>query len=178
MTLSEKSLSSLQRDLLDARDKRESLINDHINKGFNSTIVLSLNIAGKNKKPDGSYQLFNWALSEVTKVLNDKKVFVKEDSAGFFAIFTSDKYPIDIKKELVKIEESTISARLLDLDVYDNTGVQIGRSKIGKNERACIICGEEAKVCIRTKRHETSSLIAKTKEILQEFKEEQLLPKI
>lgn len=105
-------------------------------------------------------------------------------------------FPLDIKKAAVSVEEGSDLGRLFDIDVLilgandpvsgksaapgphdgsdsshsfdDITGFphSISRSQLGIKPRQCLLCGENAKACARSRAHTMDQLLAKVNEIL------------
>jgi holo-ACP synthase CitX len=91
------------------------------------------------------------------------------DPLGPFAILTVDADPYDLKQTCVALETASAVARLVDLDVYSETGVQIDRGRIGCTPRPCLVCEQPAGECIRTQRHAPADVIGKVHELLAAF---------
>ncbi len=68
--------------------------------------------------------------------------------------------PFGIKKE-------PSLGRLFDLDVIRPDGTQVGRTELGLPQRLCLLCGNPAKDCARSRRHTVAELQEKTRSILQ-----------
>lgn len=69
----------------------------------------------------------------------------------FYAVVKTDA--TELKKLMVKIEENTKAGRLLDIDIFNESGIQISRSDLNLPERKCIICDKDAKICMRESNH-------------------------
>ena len=74
------------------------------------------------------------------------------------------------KRRCLTIEERDPAARLVDLDVYDRDGAQLGRAQLGLPTRRCLICGEAAVDCMREKRHPLEAIVARTDELLVTYR--------
>ncbi len=83
---------------------------------------------------------------------------------GCEAMYVLDMEPMELKAMAVELEEGTSLGRLLDLDVVVPQGQKIQRA----TPRRCLICGNVAQVCARSRAHSVEQLQAKTFEILQE----------
>ncbi len=57
--------------------------------------------------------------------------------------------------------------RLFDLDVIRPDGRQVSRTELGLPQRLCLICGNSAKDCARSRWHTVAELQEKTRSILQ-----------
>ncbi len=82
----------------------------------------------------------------------------KEGVIGHF-IFNTDN--IEVKKQLIYMEENHILGRCVDIDVYyldDSDPLMpslrgVSRSDIGLEPRKCFLCEEEARICSRSQKH-------------------------
>lgn len=109
------------------------------------------------------------------------------NSDSDFADSASEISPGDIsyiiKKAAVSVEEGSDLGRLFDIDVlisgqntepalYDTPDslsdfpCGISRSQLGMKPRQCLLCGENAKACARSRAHTMDQLLAKVNEIL------------
>jgi holo-ACP synthase CitX len=120
--------------------------------------------------PPGSEALFLWAEGELSRRIPTAVVQARAiDALGPFAILSVDMDPHDLKKTCVALETASTAARLVDLDVYSETGVQIDRGRIGGAARPCFVCEQPAGECIRAKRHAPADVIGKVHELLASF---------
>ena len=96
---------------------------------------------------------------------------------------TAEELAIEIKKAAVAAEESDALGRLFDMDVlviddalkadenghYSLTDIRsISRSQLGAGPRKCLLCGENAKACARSRAHSMDDLLNKINEILSD----------
>ena len=58
------------------------------------------------------------------------------------------------------------------MDVLRPDGSKVERQELGLPGRKCLLCGESAQVCARSRKHSVAELQAKTREILQEAVDE------
>ena len=167
MTLSDKSVSSF----LDARDARQDALAQTLSAGHSATLFLSLNIPGAEKSPPGSEAIFLWALGELCTRFPGLAVTVHtRDALGPYAIIGLDSKPVAVKMCCIELEASHPAARLIDLDVYSASGMQISRSALDLPRRACLLCDQPAVECMRGKRHSFNEVIAKAHELLAPFR--------
>ncbi len=74
--------------------------------------------------------------------------------------------PIEFKRLAVGWEEAHPWGALADLDLMDSRGAPIGRADLGLPPRSCLVCGEDAAVCVIGRRHELATIEARVEEIL------------
>jgi holo-ACP synthase CitX len=72
---------------------------------------------------------------------------------------------VSLKRISVAVEETAKWGRVLDIDVITPEG-PISRADVGLAPRKCLICGNDAKVCARTRRHSAEDLREATKSLL------------
>ena len=158
-------------DFLSAREARQALVAQALQKGRRATIFLSLNIPGENKAPAGSQALFSSMCVEVTAVFTGSTLLERaSDVLGPYALWALDDDPQAVKARCVRLEASSPAARLVDLDVYSAQGVQIDRKSLFLPGRGCLVCEEPAVDCIRARRHSFDQVIGKVDELLTPYR--------
>jgi holo-ACP synthase/triphosphoribosyl-dephospho-CoA synthase len=164
---------SLQ-DMLDAREKRV-LEQQKILSFYNMTLIsFTLNIPGSFKQFPLAEKTFEEGKKLICSHLKRHNVIIEhvKDSSGitgyeiFYSVNSESSY---IKKLMVDIENSCMLGRIFDIDVLNAQGEKISRTDIEKEGRFCLLCGELAHVCSRSKAHNKEELIKKTIEIMQDY---------
>lgn len=157
--------------LLAAREQRQAALLDALRAAPEALVFLSLNIAGQDKWPVGAERLFDWALREtLAACVQSSPAVLAHDALGSYAIVVGPSAALELKRRMVSIESAKAAARLVDLDVYDASGIQIGRQELGLAPRTCLLCAEPAVDCMRAKRHPVEEVIARTHELLSNFR--------
>jgi len=165
------SSDKFAHSFLNSRDQRQAALSKVLLEAHSATLFLSLNIPGENKTPSGSAALFSWALRELSFAFPCLSNRVSgRDALGPYAIVALSVEPLEAKQSCIAIEESHPAARLIDIDVYSQNGVQIDRASLLLSGRACLICAEPAVECIRIKRHSIHEVIGKVHELLAHFR--------
>lgn len=83
----------------------------------------------------------------------------------------------EIKKLAIKVEEADSLGRLFDIDILYCDGQSapplqihdiksVSRSQLNAQPRRCLICGEDAKSCARSRRHDMGQLLSRIDKIL------------
>lgn len=166
------SSEKLESDLLLTRDRRQERLDSYLGHRYPATLFLSLNIPGALKNRPGTEALFSWALNRVTDTFPGATVLETErDLLGPYAALALTGEAGEAKQRLVALEESTPAARLVDLDLYDHRGRQIGRADLSLPPRSCLLCDRPATECMRTGRHTLAALTDKTDELLAPYRE-------
>lgn len=60
---------------------------------------------------------------------------------------------LDAKRLACRIEDTHPLGRLFDIDVIDAHGAPIPRAAVGGSLRRCLVCGNEARYCMRLRSH-------------------------
>lgn len=72
---------------------------------------------------------------------------------------------LDIKAQMIWLEETAPKGRLWDLDVITREGT-VDRTALGCRPRKCLVCGEEAHICRRLGSHNRDEVVAAAKALL------------
>lgn len=159
--------------ILEAREEKANIIKN-INFNIHNAIIIKANIPGINKKIKAAYILINLFYQYLINKFEIRKNIFYESNDGPYYILFVDK--IELKAELMKIEETHPLGRFIDLDFYTNSNKSSSRSKEGLPLRKCIICDDIAYKCIREHKHQVSDIIGvienKTYEYVLESLEE------
>lgn len=91
---------------------------------------------------------------------------------GSEALLCVDAEAGSVKKLTCEIEDADALGRLFDLDVITPDGGKIDRTSVGLTPRACLLCGNPATICARSRAHTVQALQRRTQEILQSALEE------
>ena len=163
-------------EMLEAREKRAWQQRELLRRG-RTMICFTMNIAGpiKNSPLIGSgYDLGKRLLLgqlDVAGVAVSDFEEVREKT-GNECILLVDAEPLTVKAITAELEDHAPIGRLFDMDVLRPDGSKVERQELGLPGRRCLLCGESAQVCARSRKHSVAELQAKTREILQEAVDE------
>ena len=163
-------------EMLEAREKRAWQQRELLRRG-RTMICFTMNIAGpiKNSPLIGSgYDLGKRLLLgqlDVAGVAVSDFEEVREKT-GNECILLVDAEPLTVKAITSELEDHAPIGRLFDMDVLRPDGSKVERQELGLPGRKCLLCGESAQVCARSRKHSVAELQAKTREILQEAVDE------
>ena len=163
-------------EMLEAREKRAWQQRELLRRG-RTMICFTMNIAGpiKNSPLIGSgYDLGKRLLLgqlDVAGVAVSDFEEVREKT-GNECILLVDAEPLTVKAITAELEDHAPIGRLFDMDVLRPDGSKVERQELGLPGRKCLLCGESAQVCPRSRKHSVAELQAKTREILQEAVDE------
>ncbi len=133
-------------------------------------ISFGLNIPGPVKTNDDLRRLFDDGLSSIEACLSKLEFPVVQKlehhaATGDEAILAVDGDANAIKAAATKLEETHPLGRLFDIDVLDESGNKLSRAV----PRRCLLCGEQAQVCARSRRHSVEDLTNRINEMLLEY---------
>lgn len=165
-------------DILSARETRahhiESLMKEYADQ---TIIVMKGNIPGYDKNPKRTIfmcRYFHKILKETfgTHILAHHFV---QSLDGDYTYYVVEEEGNMVKEKTILIEKMNALGRLIDLDVYHQTA--ISRSDLKCEMRRCLICNNYAPICVRDQSHPMEDIIAKTKQISNDFLLDLLLSK-
>lgn len=150
----------MRDQILLAREKRM----DHVKRFFNlynedSLIMIKANIPGDNKNfPYASYliKLFFNSLRGTYSFFYTE--LFKSVDGPYFLCGVKGKNKA-IKKHLIKLEDTHQLGRYIDLDYFDNPVKSLSRVDLNIPLRKCILCDNEALVCIKRQSHALSDIL-------------------
>ncbi|WP_375179892.1 citrate lyase holo-[acyl-carrier protein] synthase [Enterococcus rotai] len=147
-------------DMLNAREKRATIQQELLTKHPKCTLLsATMNIPGPIKTNEQLRHAFLTVIKEINALFPPEKIVARkhrELKTGSEYYLVLDETPEKLKKKLIKIEETHIYGRLMDLDVVylkDQHVCSVSRTELNHKPRTCFICNEEAKVCGRQRHH-------------------------
>ena len=148
-------------DILEAREKRYNLILDIINMYKKPVICGKINYPGNNKNTTEAQKAFK-VLEKLLLLHFDKDSLYNEKDTGAdgSAILITTKLDgVEAKKLAMDLEKKHTLGRIFDIDIYDIDGASIGREKMNIPSRGCLICNEDARICMRSGKHKLGEII-------------------
>lgn len=158
-------------EMLEARERRAAR-QQALREACGKTMVcFTMNIAGpvkNNALIRRGYALGKRLLRQQLMAAGIPIVHFEEvrENTGNEAFFLLDAAPLAVKAVTVEIEEHAPVGRLFDMDVLCPDGRKVDRQELGYSGRKCLICGDMAQVCARSRAHTVAELQEKTWEIL------------
>jgi holo-ACP synthase len=174
-------------DLLDSRENRVNHQKELLEQYPGSTLIsITLNIPGPVKDRPEYRRTLETGLHRLKVMLNSEAIPYEEfrplitGPEGYLVV---NEDPMEIKKAAVAAEEADALGRLFDMDVlvindaavpderghYSLTDIRsISRDQLGAEPRKCLLCGEKAKACARSRAHSMDDLLKKINEILSD----------
>ena len=159
-------------DMMQAREARFFMQQTMLARYPGAALVcLTMNVAGPVKTTPAIERAFVWGMEHVRAVLAGSRILFEADiheKTGPEAVFAFSGDAREIKRRLCLLEDGLAMGRLLDIDVIKPDGEKISRTEIGLPARKCLLCGEDAPVCARSRTHTVSELFARTHQIIEE----------
>lgn len=131
-------------------------------RAFNLPVVsFTLNIAGPIKNSVLIEFGFELGFDAILNELDGSVVKIEKtiEKTGCEALIVVNGAADVVKTQMMRIEEDSSIGRWYDIDVIDTNGDKLSRPK----PRKCIICGENASVCARSRAHSVAMLTKCTK---------------
>jgi len=157
-------------DMMQAREARFFMQQNMLARYPGAALVcLTMNIAGPVKVTPATRRAFAWGMERIRDVLAGHKVLFEADiheKTGEEAVFVVAGDAKEIKRRLCLLEDGFAMGRLMDIDVIRPDGEKISRTEIGLPPRRCLLCGQDAPVCARSRAHTVAELSARTHAII------------
>lgn len=160
-------------ELLLSRDVRQQTQRNLLKEYKDKTLLcLTVIMPGKEKRNDNSLFVARCAMESIEKNFASSIVYnqKKDLQTGFEAYYIINKEPLELKKEVCRIEEEHPLGRLFDIDVINHEGLPITRQEVGFPPRKCLICDKESRFCMRNFTHTQEELQNKINEMVNNYK--------
>ena len=158
--------AALRDSLLKARESRQALLDDLFPTPFPATVMLSLNLPGPAKTGARAERLFEYGEKALLEALRVHSSVRGCDELGPFALYRSGLHATQLKRLAINLESTHPAGRLLDIDIFDHLGRQLGRDELHIPPRSCLLCGEPALACIHAKRHSSIELMRRAHAVI------------
>ena len=160
--------------ILDTRENRVQIQQEMLQKSPSCLLSFTLNIPGPVKVFPYTKWTYEVGISIILKgisLLNGVIIEQKEvkKDTGWEAFFALNLHPEDMKAYLLEQEEQHPLGRLFDFDILRADGSKLSRQELGFLERTCLLCGNPAFLCGRSRTHSAQELLAKEIEIMENF---------
>ena len=161
------SSARLRNSIITTRDRRQELLEAYLKRDYPATVFLSLNIPGTEKNPPGAESLFSRALHGFFTAFPDAGMLARDrDLLGPYAFISLNQDPACVKRRCIDMESADPFARLIDFDIFNESGCQVGRAALGLPPRSCLVCDLPAVECIRLRRHGAAEVKGRADELL------------
>ncbi|WZL72730.1 citrate lyase holo-[acyl-carrier protein] synthase [Clostridiaceae bacterium 35-E11] len=153
------------------REKRYHQILSLLEKYHLPVICGKINYPGKHKTTHEAQIAFRVLTQSIQERYATASVFrqVLDGYDGSSMLMVVDMDPVAAKNIAVDMEEHHFLGRIFDIDVYIEDGSSIGREKFKKGARRCVLCSEDARICMRMNRHSMESVIQEINRLIHEY---------
>lgn len=151
----------LSEKILDAREKRYNFTMNLIHEYRQPVLCAKINYPGTDKNTTQAEFAFKELKAVVKKAFDGDAEFSctleGADGSSFLIVLPSGAEAAKMKA--IEIEETHPLGRIFDIDIYDLKGAPIDRSAVGKDPRACVVCGKPARNCMRSGSHRLEEVL-------------------
>lgn len=144
--------------ILEDREKRFLKQKKLVEKYKKTLIVIRVNYPGKKNTPLYKNILYV-SFNKLRGIIDYTDFFYFTSHDGDTICLLTENSALEVKKQLVFIENSHQLGRLMDLDVYDKNFNQISRSDVGLDKRKCFFCDNTYQECVRKNNHNLSEVL-------------------
>lgn len=161
-------------EILNARENRVKIQQKMLQKAPTCLLSFTLNIPGPVKVfpyTKWAYEVGSSIISKGVSLLNGDVLeqFEAKNETGWEGFFALNLPPEEIKTYFLEQEEHHPLGRLFDFDVLRTDGSKLSRQELGFPERTCLLCGNPAFLCGRSRTHSAQELLAKEIELMENF---------
>ena len=152
-------------EMAERREKRAAEQQDMLARCGLPLVCINMNIAGPVKRG----ALIDWAFFRaLNAAANSFKGKIRgfaftNEKTGIEAMLAVDAAAESLKKQAESIEKEFPEGRLFDIDVIGTDGLKLSRNV----PRKCLICGQPAAACARSRTHSAEELRKATAELLK-----------
>ncbi|WP_319531259.1 citrate lyase holo-[acyl-carrier protein] synthase [uncultured Cohaesibacter sp.] len=141
-------------------------------------LTLTIVMPGRVKDCPLSRQLADAARAAIDLVIRDnawdaRLIWSGGDATGPETLYLVDTTPENLKRAMVNLEENHPLGRLWDLDVHSEKGEGLSRKQFGLPRRRCLVCGQEAHACARSRAHSLSELLEAMEAMVLRWRDEE-----
>ena len=157
-------------ELLEARDNRRKTQIELIASNPGKTlVVMTVNIPGPEKQTADSVAIGKEGVRTLMETFLQDDLIVRDLYTGFEAFLLVNQDKQEAKKLAMQIEDTHPLGRLMDIDVFNDDATPISRNDNGRPSRRCLVCGGDARVCMRTFAHPLPQLTSIIHSMVNEF---------
>lgn len=160
--------------VLNNRERRASRQREWVEAHSLPLVSFTINMVGEVKLNLISRTAFSKGYEAIVKACSAHGIELvsqekySSDCGPELLISAGNVEPAALKQVMVSIEDTHPLGRLFDIDVFDNQGVSLSRDSYGLPRRRCFVCGNEAKICARSRAHPLPALIDKMSEMIDD----------
>lgn len=136
-----------------------------------TTVVLTVVAPGAEKRNRNTLAVAQAACKALRRdFAEDALLWEEKDLPTGFELWIVTPLPAtDAKRIACAIENSHPLGRLMDIDVIGRDLRPMPRSAVGLPERGCLVCGDNARICMRAARHSYEEILARITEMVDKY---------
>lgn len=159
--------------MLDARERRAARQRELLQTYTSALICFTLNIPGPQKTFPLAAQAFHEGCRRIEAQLEESGIALSycrtyEEATGYEAYYCACAEAEDVKALMCCLEDRDSLGRIFDIDVLRQDGSKLSRCDLGLPGRSCLLCGQPAPVCARSRAHSVDALMQKILSIITE----------
>lgn len=157
-------------ELLESRDNRRIRQSDLINLYGKPLVSLTIVMPGAVKKNELSSILASNAVKAIKKGFGSHLIKeVEHDlNTGFEALYVISMDEKEAKEIACNIEDEHPMGRLFDIDVIGKDKKPLSRENINKPPRKCLVCEQDAHICVHNRTHSLDEIFAVIKSLVNQ----------
>lgn len=152
--------------------ERGDLLNKLPNNSLKLGVAVSLNIPGNVKDKTMYREIFDLFITKIENELvsNQINVYYKKISynntgpEGLIIVKCEKK---NLKRIMIDIENNSPLGRIVDIDIYLPNNIQFSRSHLNEKNRKCILCSDDAVVCVRSQKHTIKDVLTSIENLIR-----------
>lgn len=158
-------------DMLNARERRAAIQKSLLDEFGAPLVCLTLNIPGPVKVLEGVPEAFERGCRRIKADLQSAgfpvlRCMELREKTGYELFLSVEGEAMAIKTSMAAIEDDGRLGRLYDIDVIRPDGCKVSREEFGLPPRTCLLCGQPAHACSRSRRHSVAQLVEEIHRIL------------
>lgn len=155
--------------ILEDREERYNRILELIEKHNLPVVCAKVNYPGTDKNTKEAKMAFEALRTAINEGFKREFIYTTflngYDGQSMLGVINKDE--MKTKNIGVKIEEQHNLGRIFDIDIYTKDGSSLGREKVGKSQRECIVCGQDARICIKLGNHSQLEVLSKLNKMIK-----------
>lgn len=161
-------------EVLGNREARVARQREMLARGNGAVISFTVNMPGPVKDTADARAIFRAGLAALDVTVPGAGLIVAErrewyPPTGPEALLGFSAKPLDVKRMALAVEDSHPLGRLFDMDVLDASGAFISRGDLGAPMRACLVCGNKAAACGRSRAHPMDELLESIRKLVAAY---------
>jgi holo-ACP synthase CitX len=159
-------------ELLASRDARRQREMQYLADYPDLTLlVLTIVVPGSEKRTAAAAVVAEAAMQALHQEFDTsiRHELIKDLNTGYEAFLLLDMGREEAKSRAIAIEDTHPLGRLMDIDIIGVDGIPLGRGVMNRSPRRCIICDNDARICMRAKSHTPAQIDAKISSLVNEY---------